>query len=54
MQGSYEEIEAAVDEEASVVSTSGEGVFETIREPDIEMPEVRDSSAAIREGVPTS
>ena len=50
VQGSYEEIEAAVDEEASVVSTSGEGVFETIREPDIEMPEVRDSSAAIREG----
>ena len=50
VQGSHEEVEAAVDEEGSVVSTSGEGVFETIREPDIEMPEVRDSSAAIREG----
>ena len=48
--GSREEIETAVDEEGSVVSTSGEGVFETIREPDIELPEVRDSSAAIREG----
>ena len=50
VQGSHEEVETAVDEEGSVVSTSGEGVFETIREPDIEMPEVRDSSAAIREG----
>ena len=50
VQGSHEEVETAIDEEGSVVSTSGEGVFETIREPDIEMPEVRDSSAAIREG----
>ena len=50
VQGSHEEVETAVDEEGSVVSTSGEGVFETIREPDIEMPEGRDSSAAIREG----
>ena len=40
VQGSHEEVETAVDEEGSVVSTSGEGVFETIREPDIEMPEV--------------
>ena len=46
----HEEVETAVDEEGSVVNTRGEGVFETIREPDIEMPEVRDSSAAIREG----
>ena len=50
VQGSHEEVETAVDEGGSVVSTSGEGVFETIREPDIEMPEVRDSSAAICEG----
>ena len=50
VQRSHEKVETAVDEEGFLVNTSGEGVFETIREPDIEIPEVRDSSAAIREG----
>ena len=44
-------LRTAVDEEGSVVSTCGEGVFETIREKQTSRcPRFRDSSAAIDEG----
>ena len=45
-----EMVETVADEDGSVISTSGEGVFATVTEPDIVMPEVRGSSAGIREG----
>ena len=50
VQGSQvEEVETAPHEEGSIFGTSDEGVFAD-REPDIAMPEVRENSAAIREG----
>ena len=51
VQGSQvEEVETVPHEEGSIMGTSDEGVF-VDREPDIVMPEVRENSAGIREGL---